>query len=77
MARPREERRTPGLIPAPDAEQTYIVGVKRSNPGKHPAQYVVCTGTVEHPLYDKTPDRFESAAELMKRALHRMIENLP
>lgn len=70
-------KRIPGIEAPKDEAETYIVGLKKVPGGSTDVKYVVVTGTLSNPIYDKVPDRFESACELMKRALMHLTANVP
>ena len=72
-------KRIPGIEAPKDEAETYIIGLKKVSTGtaNESARYVVVTGTLSNPIFDKTPDRFESACELMKRALLHLTQNVP
>jgi hypothetical protein len=73
---PKPAKRIPGISEPKDESDVWIVGLRKIPNGTEP-RYVVVTGTIANPIFDKTPDRFESACELMKRALLHLTSNVP
>ncbi len=51
----------------------HIVGLKKLGPKR----YSVVTGTVASPVIDTTTDPLEYAAEAMKLAIHKLLQNIP
>ncbi len=55
-----------------------IVGLKKVGPKDKLGQtrYAVVTGTLANPVVDSTPEPLEFASEMLKRAIHHMLDNL-
>ena len=77
MAKPSTP--APRAAVPPDAEsEIHIIGLKQYPPREKigPPLYAVVTGTSSNPVIDKTPEPLEYAAEMLKRAIHHMLDNI-
>ncbi len=63
--------------PKPKPE-IFIVGFQKFPPREKLGQplYAVVTGTVSNPVVEKTPEPLEFAAEMAKRAMLHLLDNL-
>lgn len=69
---------TPRSLPIPVEPETFIVGLRKIGPKDKIGQtrYAVVTGTLSNPIIDPTPEPLEFAAEMMKRGIHHLLDNL-